>query len=241
MSTRKLDPQSGPAADSGDDSWLADVLSAPRLPDPSQLSALQAELQKTERQKKRWPILLAIPVGGLLVVAARSWLSDRSLWRIDLPHVGERLSWGVAGLALCAILAVAAAVHRGRGGFGLATKPLGSIAIALSALVAAIPLLLRGTTPQPALHVMGAPCATVVLSAGALTLAAAGYLFRRSRPVAAQARALVLGTAAAAWTGIIISLHCPAESTTHLLWGHSAPLLVLVLLASLLLPRQIQP
>ncbi|HTU62838.1 MAG TPA: hypothetical protein VMF89_30470 [Polyangiales bacterium] len=236
MSTRKLDPQSAP-----DDSWIADVLSGPRLPDPAQLTALQAELQKTERPKKRWPILLAIPVGGLLVVAARSWLGDRSLWRMDFAHVGERLSWGVAGLALCAILAMAAAVHRGGKGFGLATKTLGSIAIALSALVAAIPLLLRGTTPQPALHVLGAPCATVVLSAGALTLAAAGYLFRRSQPVAAQARALVLGTAAAAWTGIVISLHCPAESTTHLMWGHSAPLLVLVVLASWLLPRHIQP
>jgi hypothetical protein len=241
MSTRKLDPQSGPAADSGDERWIADVLSGPRLPDPAQLSALQAELQKTERPKPRWPILLAIPVGGLVVLAARSWLSDRSLWRIDLTQVGERLSWGIAGLALCALLATAAAVHRGGKGFGLATKTLGSIALALSALVAAIPLWLRGTTPQPALHALGAPCATVVLTAGALTLAAAGYLFRRSQPVAAQARALVLGTAAAAWTGIIISLHCPAESTTHLMWGHSAPLLILVLAASLLLPRQIQP
>ena len=241
MSTRKLDSQSGPAADSGDERWIADVLSGPRLPDPAQLSALQAELQKTERPKKRWPILLVIPAGGLAVVAARSLFSDRSLWRIDLAFVGERLSWGIAGLALCAVLAIAAAVYRGRRGFGLATKTLGGIAIALSALVAAIPLLLRGTTPQSALHALGAPCATMVLSAGALTLAAAGYLFRRSQPVAAQARALVLGTAAAAWTGIIISLHCPAESTTHLMWGHSAPLLVLVALASWLLPRHIQP
>jgi hypothetical protein len=240
MSTRKLDPQSGSAADSGDE-WIAEVLSGPRLPDPAQLSALQAELRKTERPKKRWLILLAIPVGGLVVVAARSWLGDRSLLRIDLTNIGDRLSWGIAGLALCALLAIAAAVHRGRKGFGLATKTLGSIALALSALVAAIPLLLRGSTPQPALHALGAPCATVVLTAGALTLAAVGYLFRRSQPVAAQARALVLGTAAAAWTGIIISLHCPAESTTHLMWGHSAPLLILVLFASLFLPRQIQP
>jgi cAMP phosphodiesterase len=51
----------------------------------------------------------------------------------------------------------------------------------------------------------------------------------------------VLGAAAAAWTGIIISLHCPAESSTHLLWGHSAPLLILVALAAWLLPRQLQP
>ena len=242
MSTRKLDPKpNGSAADSGDDRWIAELLSRPGLPDPSRFSALQAELQKPEPKKRRWPILLAIPLGGLAVLTARAQLSDRALWRLDLTQLGERLTWGIAALALCAALAVAATVHRGHKGFGLPTKTLGSIAIALSALVAAIPLLLRGMSPQPALHALGAPCATVVLTAGALTLAAVGYLFRRSQPIAAQARAWALGTAAAAWTGIVISLHCPAEATTHLLWGHSAPLLVLIALAGWLLPRQIQP
>jgi len=242
MSAPKLDPKpTGSAADSGDDRWVADLLSGPGLPDPAQLAALQAELQKPEPPRRRWPILLTIPLAGVVVLATRAWLSGRSLWRIDLPQLGERLSWGIVGLALCAALAVAALLHRGRTGFGLATRTLGSIAIALSALIAAIPLLLRGTSPQRALHVLGAPCATVVLSAGALTLAAMAYLFRRSQPVGAQARAFALGTAAAAWTGIVISLHCPGEATPHLLWGHSAPLLVLVALAGWLLPRQIQP
>ena len=242
MTTRKLDPKPiGEAADSGDDAWIAAALSRPGLPDPALFSALQAELQKSAPRKKRWPILLAIPVGGLAVLATRAWLGERALFRLDLGQLGERLSWGIAGLALCAALAVAATLHRGRKGLGLTTKTLASIAITLSALVAAIPLLLRGTTAQPALHALGVPCATVVLGAGALTLAVLGYLFRRSQPVAAQARALALGAAAAAWTGIIISLHCPGEATTHLLWGHSAPMLVLVALAAWRLPRVLQP
>jgi len=242
MSTRKLDPKpNGTAADSGDDRWIADLLSQPGVPDPARFSALQAELQEPAPRKRRWPILLAIPLGGLAVLALRAQLSERALWRIDLEQLGERLTWGLLGLALCAALAIAAILHRGRRGFGLTTKTLAGSALALSALVAAIPLVLRGTSPQPALHTLGAPCATVVLTAGALTLAALGYLFRRSQPVAAQARAWALGTAAAAWTGIVISLHCPAEATTHLLWGHSAPLLILIALAGWLLPRQIQP
>jgi hypothetical protein len=238
MSTSKPDK---PAADGGDDRWLAELLSQRGPPDPAQFPALQSELAKPERPKKRWPVLLAIPVVGLVIVALRAWLGERALWRIDLASLGERLPWGIAGLAVCAALAIAATVHRGRTGFGLATRTLSALAIALTALVAAIPLVLKGTVPQPALHALGAPCATVVLTAGALTLLAAGYLFRRSQPVAAQARALALGTAAAAWTGIIISLHCPAESSTHLVWGHSVPLLVLVGLAAWLLPRQLQP
>lgn len=241
MSTRKLDPKPS-AAEGGDDSWLADVLARPGPPpDPMQFSELQSELAKPDRSSRRWPILFAIPIGGLAIVAARAWLGERSFWRIDLGNLGERLSWGIAALALCAAVAIAANLYRGRTGFGLATRTLSALALGLSALVAAIPLLLKGTSPQPALHALGAPCATVVLGAGALTLAAAAFLFHRTQPIAAQARALVLGTAAAAWTGIIISLHCPAESSTHLLWGHSAPLLILVALAAWLLPRQLQP
>jgi hypothetical protein len=206
-----------------------------------QFSELQSELAKHDRPTRRWPVLLALPIAGLTIVALRAWLGDRALWRVDLGDLGGRLSWGIAALALCAIAAIAVTLHRGRNGFGLATCTLSAIAIGLSALVAVIPLLLKGTSPQPALHALGAPCATVVLSAGALTLAAAAFLFRRTQPIAAQARALALGAAAAAWTGIIISLHCPAESSTHLLWGHSAPLLIVVALAAWRLPRQLQP
>ena len=241
MSTRKLDPYPDrSAANSSDHRLIADLLSPPGLPDFTQLSALQAELQKTEPAKPRWPILLLIPVGASAVVATRAWLGERSLLRLDLAQLSDRLSWGVAGLALCAALALAAALYRGRKGFGLSTRTLGGIALALGGLVAGIPLLLRGTT-HPALHALGAPCAAVVLSAGALALGALGYLFRRTQPVAAQARALLLGTVAAAWTAIVISLHCPGETTAHLLWGHSAPLLMLVAFASWLLPRQLQP
>jgi hypothetical protein len=242
MSTRKLDPTPVPsAASSGEDSWLAELLSSAGPPDPAELSELQAALAKNERPQRRWPVLLALPVSGLLIIAARAWLSERSFWRIDLESLGQRFSWGMAALALCATIAITATIHRGRKGFGLATRPLSTIALALAALVAATPLLLRGTAPQPGLHALGAPCATVVLTAGAVALAAAAYLFRRSQPTAAQARALALGTAAAAWTGIIISLHCPAESMTHLLWGHTTPLLIVVALATWLLPRQLQP
>lgn len=241
MSTRKPDPAPPSAADGGEERWLAELLSRPGPPDPAGFSELQRELAKTERPARRWPVLLAIPLSGLSILSARAWLSDRTLWRIDLPDLSERIAWGIAALALCAATAIAAILQRGRQGFGLGSKPLTFIAIALSALVAAIPLLLRGTTAQPALHALGAPCALVILSAGALALTAAAYLFRRSQPTAAQARAFTLGTAAAAWTGIVISLHCPAESTIHLLTGHSIPLLAVIALAATLLPRQLEP
>jgi hypothetical protein len=243
MSNRKPEPSRiESAANGGDDAWLAELLSRPGgPPDAAQFQALQAELARPERRSKRWPVLLVLPVSALVVLAARAWLGDRSLLRIDLDRLSARVTWGVGALALCAALAIAAVLHRGSRGFGLAAGPLRAVALGLSALIALTPLLLRGAFPQPALHMFGAPCAAVVLAAGLLALAIAGWLFRRTQPVAAHTRALGLGAAAAAWTGIVISLHCPAESLPHLAFGHSLPLLALVALAAWLLPRQLRP
>jgi hypothetical protein len=245
MSIRKSDSSPIPSAANGgehSDAWLAELLSQPGPPDPSRFSELQAELSRPEpKKRRRWPVLLLLPISALAVVASRAWLGDRSLWRLDLGNLGERLSLGIAALLLCAAAAIAVAMHRGRSGFGLPSGPVRWLSIGLTALVGLTPLLLRGTTPQPALNALGAPCAAVVIIAGALALGVAGVLFRRTQPVGASARALGLGAAAAAWTGIVISLHCPGESLTHLLWGHSLPLLALVGLAAWLLPRQLQP
>jgi len=104
-----------------------------------------------------------------------------------------------------------------------------------------MPLALRGAEPQPVLHVLGAPCAAIVLCTGALGLAIVTRLFRHTQPVGAEARAASLGVAIAAWTGVVISLHCPGETLQHLVWGHSAPLLGLVALAAWALPRQLRP
>jgi hypothetical protein len=242
MSSRKPDDHDadggGPALD---DAWLAELLSRSGPPDPAKLSALQAELALPGRRSLRWPALAILPLSGLAVVATRSWLGDRSLWRIDLEQLVPRLSWGIAGLIACAALALTALLHRGRAGFGLPVAALRGLGLVLSLLIAAMPFVLRGASVQPVLHAFGGPCAAMVLSAGTLALGVSWWLFRHSQPVGAQARALVLGAAAAAWTGIVISLHCPAESLPHLLWGHSLPLLALVGLASWLLPRQLQP
>ena len=230
------------AAVSGKDAWLAELLSDPGgPPDPARFTALQAELALPERRYVRWPALLVWPLSGLLVIAVRAWIGDRSLFRIDLAHAAPRLSWGITVLAFCAACAVAAALHRGRTGFGLPSAFVRAFSLGLSALIALTPLWLRGAFPQPILHAFGAPCAAVVMVAGALALGVTWWLFRRSQPVGASARALALGAATAAWTGIVISLHCPGESLPHLVWGHSLPLLALVGLAAWLLPRQLQP
>jgi hypothetical protein len=235
-------PKFDAAADSDQDKWLADLLSRPGpSPDLAQLSQLRAELAQPERRSKRWPVLLVLPLGALAVVAVRAWLGGRSLWRIDLEDLGQRLGLGLAAFSLCAAVAIAAALRRGRNGFGLATAPIRMLSLAITGLITLTPLLLKGTTPQPALAALGGPCAAVVLSAGVIALAAIATIFRHSQPAGAQAKALALGAAAAAWTGIVISLHCPSESTAHLLWGHSAPMLALVGLAAWLLPRQLQP
>jgi hypothetical protein len=185
--------------------------------------------------------LLVWPLSGLAVVAGRAWIGDRTLFRIDLANAIPRLSWGIAVLASCAALAFAAALHRGRMGFGMPSALLRALALGLTALIALTPLWLRGAFPQPVLHAFGAPCAAIVIIAGALALGVTWWLFRRSQPVGASARALALGAATAAWTGIVISLHCPGESLPHLVWGHSLPLLALVGLAAWFLPRQLQP
>jgi hypothetical protein len=243
----KPKPEDGIAADSGEeqDAWLAELLSRPGPPDLEQLAALQAELavpsERTPARSVRWLWLLLLPMTGLSVVAARAWLTARPVWRMDLGAAFERVSFGVAALVVCAMLALGAVLHRGRSGFGLTSTRLAVVSGLLTALVTLMPLALRGAEPQPVLHALGAPCAAIVLGSGALGLAIVMRLFRHTQPVGAQARASALGAAIAAWTAIVISLHCPAETMQHLLWGHSAPLLGLVALAAWLLPRQLRP
>jgi hypothetical protein len=236
---------SSPAAESGeaDDAWLAELLSRPGPPDLEQLGVLQAELARPSQRKtiRRWLWLLLLPATGFAVVGARAWLTARPVWRMDLGRAFERVSFGVAALCVCAIFAIGAVLHRGRGGFGLTSTRLGVVSGLLTALVVLMPLVLRGAEPQPVLHALGAPCAVIVLSTGLLGLAVVWRLFRHTQPVGAETRALALGAAIASWTGIVISLHCPAETLQHLFWGHSAPLLGLVALAALLLPRQLRP
>ena len=241
-------PKHNVAADSGGsntDAWLVALLTRPGPPDLEQLSALQAELARPSAPKRsrrtRWLWLLLLPVTGLAVVAARAVLTQRPLWRVDLGAAFERVSFGVVALCVCALLAIGAVLHRGRAGFGLTSPRLAVVSGLLSVLVALMPLALRGAEPQPVLHVLGAPCAAVVLGTGALGLGIVWRLFRHTQPVGAQARALGLGAAIAAWSGIVISLHCPGETLQHLLWGHSVPLLGLVALAALFLPRQLRP
>ena len=235
------------AAHSGEDAWLAALLSRPGPPDLEQLTALQVELSKPSQRaiqparRMRWLWLALLPMTGLAVVTTRAWMTARPVWRVDLGSAFERVSFGVAALSVCALLAISAVLHRGRGGFGLTSTRLGVVSSLLTALVALMPLALRGAEPQPVLHALGAPCAAIVLGTGVLGLAIVWRLFRHSQPVGAQARAVGLGAAIAAWTGIVISLHCPGETMQHLLWGHSVPLLGLVALSALFLPRQLRP
>ena len=244
-------PKHNPAADSGGpsqhnqdhpDAWLAELLTRPGPPDLEQLSALQAELARpSEPRRSRWLWLLLLPVTGLSVVATRALLTERPVWRMDLGAAAQRVSFGVATLSVCALLAIGAVLHRGRGGFGLTSPRLGVVSGLLTMLVVLMPLVLRGADPQPVLHVLGAPCAAVVLGTGALGLGVVWRLFRHTQPVGAEARAFGLGAAIAAWSGIVISLHCPGETLQHLLWGHSIPLLGLVAIATLFLPSQLRP
>src|SRR5262245_32148308 len=143
-----------------DDTWLQELLSRPGPPDLDQLTALQAELARPSHKTSRsvrWLWLLALPALGFAVVEARAWLTQRPVWRIDLGSAFERVSFGVAALCVCAILAIGAVLHRGRGGFGLPSARLGVVSGLLTLFAVLMPLALRGAEPQPVLHALGAP------------------------------------------------------------------------------------
>lgn len=220
---------------------IAAVLDGDRRLDAELFTAMQSELNRPS--PRTWPMLslVLLPLSAAVVLGLHAITEGRTPLRFDLNALPARGWIGYAVQCACIVGAGALIAYRNPRGFGLSSSALRWTAWILAALVGLTPLLMRGEGPQPLLHAFGAPCALIVAISGALALTLAASALRHSQPIAAEARAAVLGAATAAWVGLVISLHCPGESFVHLLWGHSVPMTLMLPLAALLLPRFLRP
>ena len=234
-------PRNAAASENRRNRVIAAAIDGDRSLDPELFARMQDELSRPPARARPLLALALLPLSAALVLGLRTLASGRVPLRFDFAGLPARGFLGYGLLCLCIGAAFAAIGHRNPRGFGFSSTTLRWTAWIVAAVVGVAPLLTRGFGPPPPLHVLGAPCALIVTSSGALALFLAAIALRHTQPIATQARAWVLGAATAAWVGLVISLHCPGESLTHLLWGHSLPMILIVPLAALLLPRFLRP
>ena len=152
----------------------------------------------------------------------------------------------LAGLALASTLF---ALWQGRGGLGIGSTWLVSIAVLVVPVYAALTVLqplhsgaaddiaLTGVAISP----WGWRCMFIASLVSASVLAIFAAALRRAVAVASGLRGAALGAAAGAWGGLAVFAFCPSGELQHLLAGHVLPIAVFALIGGLVLTRALRP
>jgi hypothetical protein len=187
---------------------------------------------------------LLLPLALVAVLAIDALLRERGLWRADasaLAHARPALAgaFAFAGATALALAATALALARGRDGLGVRVALLRLCALAIAPLSLVLMLALAGERERAhePLHAWGAPCFFVAGSVAALSLLILLRARAHSVTAALGWRSAAFASAATAWAGLALLLHCPAGELGHLLVGHWLPICLFPLLGRLLAPR----
>jgi len=133
---------------------------------------------------------------------------------------------------VAAVVALWAAVGRGRAPMGRATPWLVGVAagtpslilLAMGALSAALPT--RDALLLGSVHRLAASCMSMTFAAALLPLLAMLFVRRGSDPVHPATHGAALGAAFGAFAGVMVCLWCPDVSLRHIALGHVAPLVL---------------
>jgi len=162
------------------------------------------------------------------------------------PAEELRLVWTSVVLGALTLGATLAALWRGHRGFGAGARILALttllVPIAYSALTLIRPLHLREThVANLTISPWGARCVLIASIVGVGVMACFAAALRRAAPVATCLRGTAIGVAAGMWAGLAVFAFCPSGDAEHLLIGHVAPLLALLGIGAVLMPRWIRP
>ena len=216
------------------------------------LSAVENTPAPTTRTRTR--ILLALvfvpALTTLVTLIASEWVYGLPAAGLDIdvasPSTAITILTLLAGLAIISTLF---ALWQARGGLGIATMWLASIA----ALV--LPMYVALTVLQPlhsgaaddvaftgvAISPWGWRCIFIGTLVSVSALAVFAAALRRAVPVAGNLRGAALGAAAGAWGGLAVFAFCPSGELQHLLVGHVLPIALFTLLGSAALTRMLRP
>jgi hypothetical protein len=145
------------------------------------------------------------------------------------PRSPTLVALSALGWSAVAALSTWAGFTRARGMLGLPTRWLVAVAGAV------VPALFLFAQPflEPAFvrvssgaHLV---CFALTLAFSGVPLALMVTLQKNTDPVHPVATGATLGAAAGAWGAVLIDLHCPIASASHVLLGHVAPAAVCVL------------
>lgn len=205
----------------------------------------------TSRFRTRDRILVALLLVPLVALAVSFVASGLVYHRaasglvVDAAH-SSRLVWTLALLGAVTLGATLVAFWRGGRGFGAGAVSLAVVAVLVAPLYGVLTLVdpvhlndapASGVTVSP----WGARCASIATVVGLLTLASFTIALRRAVPVASHLRGAAIGATAGAWAGIAVFVFCPSADSQHLIAGHFLPLLALLLIGALLVPRWLRP
>lgn len=211
------------------------------------LDQLRAKMavEPAERLASRGRKWLALPLSAFALLVADVAVRHNSLLRADASSVlGICIPSALAALML-ALLTTFVATSRGKHGLGERVSVLRWSALSVGPL-SIVPMLLLvnlGAEPGPleqSLDPWGLPCFVIASAIAAVALFVLIAELRRSVPVAAGWRSAALGSAAGAWAGLALLLHCPSGEPQHLAVGHLVPICLFPLLGSLFAQRALR-
>ena len=211
------------------------------------LERLRAQLavEPPERPAPRGRKWLALPLSAFALLVIDVAVRRNNLLRADADSV---LGVGIpsaAGALMLALLTTFIATSRGKNGLGERVSLLRWSALAVGPL-SVIPMLLlvnlgaHSRQLEQHLDPWGMPCFVISTAIAAVSLVVLVRELRRSVPVAAGWRSAALGSAAGAWAGLALLLHCPGAEAKHLAMGHLLPICLFPLLGLLFARRTLR-
>ncbi|MET0385163.1 MAG: NrsF family protein [Polyangiales bacterium] len=208
--------------------------------------AAQKPSESPLRPPRLWrATLLALPGIALGTLVLDALIRGRGLVRADFGHVLTICLPAALAALLLALGSSALAASRGRDGLG-ERVPVLQLTTWLVAPLSVLPMLaLVYSVPSrqgqgELLNPWGVPCSVIasVIALGALAVLVREL--RHSVPVAVGWRSAALGSAAAAWSGLALLVHCTSVEPLHLLVGHWLPIAVFPLVAVLVARRYVR-
>ena len=235
-----------PGSPSGSDSSEPERTFPLARPPAHVLERLRAQLAveppapPTARGRK-W---LTLPLAAIALLSLDVIVRHNSLLRADARDALDVGIPGIVAALIVALLTTLAASSRGKDGLGARVSVLRWSALAVGPLSSLPMLLLMSRGPQPALEQQldpwGLPCFVIAAAMAAISLFVLIGELRNSVPVAAGWRSAALGSAAGAWAGLALLLHCPGAEAKHLAMGHLLPICLFPLLGLLFARRTLR-